>query len=101
MIARPQKAGFPETMHAVVNIALKAARDAAEVLAHNSDRLDRVRVVEESGGQVITNMDLDAEKTVSPASPRAATRRTYGSSIRCVAAPIIVAASRTSACRWH
>jgi len=64
MIARPQKAGFPETMHAVVNIALKAARDAAEVLAHNSDRLDRVRVVEESGGQVITNMDLDAEKTI-------------------------------------
>jgi len=51
-------------MHAVVNIALKAARDAAEVLAHNSDRLDRVRVVEESGGQVITNMDLDAEKTL-------------------------------------
>ena len=51
-------------MHAVVNIALKAARDAAEVLAHNSDRLDRVRVVEESGGQVITNMDLDSEKTI-------------------------------------
>lgn len=64
MIARPQKARFPDTMHAVVNIALKAARDASEVLAHNSDRLDRVRVVEESGGQVITNMDLDSEKTI-------------------------------------
>jgi myo-inositol-1(or 4)-monophosphatase len=51
-------------MHAVVNIALKAARDAAEVLAHNSDRLDRVRVVENSGGQIVTNMDMDAEKTI-------------------------------------
>ncbi len=51
-------------MHAIVNIALKAARDASEVLAHNSDRLDRVHVVEESAGQVITNMDLDSEKTI-------------------------------------
>lgn len=51
-------------MHAIVNIALKAARDAAEVLAHNVDRLDRIKVVEENGGQVITNMDLDSEKTI-------------------------------------
>lgn len=51
-------------MHAIVNIALKAARDAAEVLAQNSDRLDRIRVVQESEGGVITNMDLDAEKTL-------------------------------------
>jgi myo-inositol-1(or 4)-monophosphatase len=51
-------------MHAIVNIALKAARDASEVLAHNSDRLDRVHVLEESEGQVITNMDMDSEKTI-------------------------------------
>lgn len=51
-------------MHAIVNIALKAARDAAEVLAQNSDRLDRVRVVQESEQGVITNMDMDAEKTL-------------------------------------
>ena len=51
-------------MHAIVNIALKAARDASEVLAHNIDRLDRVRVVEQNGDQAITNMDLDSEKTI-------------------------------------
>lgn len=51
-------------MHAIVNIALKAARDASEVLAHNSDRLDRVHVVDDSGDQIITNMDLDSEKTI-------------------------------------
>jgi myo-inositol-1(or 4)-monophosphatase len=64
IIARHQKAGFPDTMHAIVNIALKAARDASEVLAHNSDRLDRVKVVQEINGQSITNMELDAEKTI-------------------------------------
>lgn len=51
-------------MHAIVNIALKAARDASEVLAHNSDRLDRVHVINDSNGQVITNMDMDSEKTI-------------------------------------
>ncbi len=51
-------------MHAIVNIALKAARDASEVLAHNSDRLDRIRVLEDSARGVITNMDMDSEKTL-------------------------------------
>jgi len=51
-------------MHPIVNIALKAARDASEVLAHNSDRLDRVHVVDDSNGQIITNMDMDSEKTI-------------------------------------
>lgn len=51
-------------MHAIVNIALKAARDASEVLAHNSDRLDRIRILDDSNGQVITNMDMDSEKTI-------------------------------------
>jgi myo-inositol-1(or 4)-monophosphatase len=64
IIARLQKARFPDTMHAIVNIALKAARDASEVLAHNSDRLDRIKVVQEINGQAITNMEMDAEKTI-------------------------------------
>ncbi|MDX1492118.1 MAG: inositol monophosphatase family protein [Pseudohongiellaceae bacterium] len=51
-------------MHAIVNIALKAARDASEVLAHNSDRLDRVRVLEPDGDGSITNMHIDSEKTI-------------------------------------
>lgn len=51
-------------MHAIVNIALKAARDASEVLAHNSDRLDRVRVLEQVGDTAISNMHIDSEKTI-------------------------------------
>ena len=33
-------------MHATVNIALRAARDAAEAIAHASDRLDRIKVLD-------------------------------------------------------
>ena len=32
-------------MHPMINIALKAARDAAEAIAHSSDRLDRIKVI--------------------------------------------------------
>lgn len=51
-------------MHATVNISLKAARDAAEVLAHNANRLDRVKVIEQEGGQRITSLHADVEKTM-------------------------------------
>ena len=51
-------------MHATVNIALKAARDAAEVLAHNANRLDRVKVIEQEGGQRITSLHADVEKSM-------------------------------------
>lgn len=64
MIARLQMARFSYPMHAIVNIALKAARDAAEVLAHNVDRLDRIHVIDESAGGTLTNMDMDSEKTI-------------------------------------
>ncbi len=51
-------------MHALVNIALRAARDAAELIARNSERLDRVKVVEQIGTQTITNMERDADRTI-------------------------------------
>ncbi|HBN14341.1 MAG TPA: hypothetical protein DD407_04820, partial [Pseudohongiella sp.] len=51
-------------MHPVINIALRAARSAAEQIAHVSDRLDRVNVVEDHGGNLVTSMDLDAERTI-------------------------------------
>jgi len=51
-------------MHPVINIALRAARSAAEQISHVSDRLDRVSIVEDQGGNLVTSMDLDAERTI-------------------------------------
>lgn len=52
-------------MHALVNIALRAARDAASALAHASDRLDRVKIIDDKPGQFLTSADVDADKTIA------------------------------------
>jgi myo-inositol-1(or 4)-monophosphatase len=51
-------------MHPLVNIALQAARDAAEALAHSSDRLDRIKIINDDAGNFLTSMDLESEKTI-------------------------------------
>jgi len=51
-------------MHALLNIALRAAHDAAEALAHSSDRLDRVKLINDSAEGFMTSMDLEADKTI-------------------------------------
>lgn len=51
-------------MHPYLNIALSAAHDAADALAHSSDRLDRVKVLDDSPDQFLTSMDNNADKTV-------------------------------------
>lgn len=51
-------------MHPLVNIALQAVRDAAEALAHSSDRLDRVKILNDDPASFLTSMDLEAEKTL-------------------------------------
>lgn len=51
-------------MHPVINIALRAARSAAEQIIHVSDRLDRVSVIEDIDGNLVTSMDLDVERTL-------------------------------------
>ena len=51
-------------MHALVNIALRAARDAASAVAHSSDRLDRVEILDKDAGHYLTSMDVDADKTL-------------------------------------
>ena len=51
-------------MHPMINIALKAARDAAEAIAHSSDRLDRIKIVDSSPNSFLTSMDLDSDKTL-------------------------------------
>ena len=39
-------------MHPVINIALRAARNAAEQIIHVSDRLDRVSIIEDNNGEL-------------------------------------------------
>ena len=51
-------------MHAFLNTAIHAARDAAEAIAHSSDRLDRVRIFEATDSTVTTNIDHDSEQTI-------------------------------------
>lgn len=51
-------------MHAFLNTAIHAARDAAEAIAHSSDRLDRVRILEATDSTFTTNIDHDSEKTI-------------------------------------
>jgi myo-inositol-1(or 4)-monophosphatase len=51
-------------MHAIVNIALRAARDAAELIARTSERLDRVKAVGELNGRIVTSMERDAERAI-------------------------------------
>ncbi len=51
-------------MHPLLNIALRAARDAADALAHQADRLDRAKLIEDSDERFISSADLDSDKTL-------------------------------------
>ena len=51
-------------MHPLLNIALQAAIDAAEAIAHSSDRLDRIKIINDDPANFLTSMDLEAEKTI-------------------------------------
>ncbi|MBK51003.1 MAG: hypothetical protein CMQ45_01295 [Gammaproteobacteria bacterium] len=51
-------------MHPLVNIALRAGRDAAGLLAQQSERLDRIRIVETEAGRKITSVEADADKSM-------------------------------------
>ncbi|MFK7863585.1 MAG: inositol monophosphatase [Pseudohongiellaceae bacterium] len=51
-------------MHALANIALRAANDAAEALAHSSDRLDRISILNSNPDDFTTSLDENADKTI-------------------------------------
>ncbi|MCG8415787.1 MAG: hypothetical protein MI746_16350 [Pseudomonadales bacterium] len=51
-------------MHPMLNIALRAARDAAEALAHKTERLDRVAVIDSSPESFLTSADQESDKTL-------------------------------------
>ncbi len=51
-------------MHPVINIALRAARDAAEMVYHAVDRLDRIQVLDDDPVNPATSMGQDVERTL-------------------------------------
>jgi len=51
-------------MHPLVTIALRAGRDAADVLAQQSQRLDRIQVVHDAEGKDVTSVEVDADKSL-------------------------------------
>ncbi len=48
-------------MHPVINIALKAAREASDIIVQATDRLDRVKVFEKGQNDFVTNIDQEVE----------------------------------------
>ncbi|MCY4264184.1 MAG: inositol monophosphatase [Gammaproteobacteria bacterium] len=51
-------------MHPMVNIALRASRDAADSLAHHVGRLDRLRIINEDPNHFLTSADQESEQTL-------------------------------------
>lgn len=51
-------------MHPAINIALRAARGAAEQIVHATDRRDRITVVSDTPDTLVTSTDVDAERTI-------------------------------------
>lgn len=51
----------PPPMHAAVNIALRAARDAVRALDDAGRRLDRIRIVADEPGRLVTSADEAAD----------------------------------------
>ena len=48
-------------MHPTVNIALRAAREASDIIVQASDRLDRVKVFEKGINDYVTDVDQEVE----------------------------------------
>lgn len=51
-------------MHAMMNIALRAGRSAAETLLQNGDRLDRIRIINSDPVDFVSSADKDSEAII-------------------------------------
>lgn len=51
-------------MNPLLTIAVRAARDSADALAHQSDRLDRVKIIEDAEDGFLCSADLESDKTL-------------------------------------
>ncbi len=51
-------------MHAMVNIALRAARQAGRIILHSMDRVDALEVREKGPNDLVSEIDLQAEEAI-------------------------------------
>jgi myo-inositol-1(or 4)-monophosphatase len=51
-------------MHPMVNIAVRAARSAGDIITRNMDRLDRIKVVTKQNNDFVSNVDHMAEQAI-------------------------------------
>ncbi|WP_440997311.1 inositol monophosphatase family protein [Arhodomonas sp. SL1] len=51
-------------MHPMVNIAVRAARSAGNVIVRNSDRLDRIQVETKGANDFVSEVDIAAEREI-------------------------------------
>lgn len=51
-------------MHPMVNIAVRAARSAGNIIARNIDRIDRIKVEEKGRYDFVTDIDRQAEEAI-------------------------------------
>lgn len=58
-------------MHAIINIALRAAREASDLIVQATDRLDRVQVFRKGINDYVTNIDQDVEALLIAAIQKA------------------------------
>jgi myo-inositol-1(or 4)-monophosphatase len=58
-------------MHPTVNIALRAAREASNVIVQAFDRLDRIKVFEKGVNDYVTNIDQEVEELLRAAISKA------------------------------
>jgi len=58
-------------MHGIINIALRAARDASDLIVQASDRLDRIRVFGKGENDFVTDIDQEAESILVSAIRKA------------------------------
>lgn len=51
-------------MHPMLNIAIKAARAAGDIILRNIDKLDRLKIEEKAKNDFVTQVDLKAEEVI-------------------------------------
>ena len=51
-------------MHGMVNIAIRAAREAGEIMIRQLNHLEKLSISEKSNNEYVTEIDKIAEKTI-------------------------------------
>ena len=51
-------------MHPMLNIAIRAARAAGDIIVRNMDRIDRLKIVSKKNNDFVTEVDHKAEKAI-------------------------------------